>query len=197
MQCEGGVDCAPETRPGQRSDPHAFSAGCEKDLSSSASRCSRGKNVVHKKDVFAGDWSWGRNPECAAHIQPALSRCEAGLTPGGAPALECVGQQCEPPRRMTAVQEPDGMGGKHVSLVETALGVFGPVKRDRNHEHLRGGLGGKLRDGLRQTSAKFARRRNKAVVFQRMDGVFEPGFIGAISNCTHKWRRREPANAAY
>ena len=87
------------------------------------------------------------------------------------------------------------MRGEHMCLVETAIGVFGPVKRDRNNEHFSRRFIGKLCNGMGQSATQFARCGNEAVVFKRVDGVLQAGFVRAIRDRAHKWRRCKPAHA--
>lgn len=98
---------------------------------------------------------------------------------------------------MRLTKEGDRVRAKHLGLVETAIEVFGPVKRDRNDEHFSRRLASKLRNGLGQSATQFARCGNKAAVFQGVNGVLQARFVWAVSDRAHKRWRGQPTNATY
>ena len=75
-------------------------------------------------------------------------------------------------------------------------GVFRPVQRNGNHQHLGRRLGGQLGDGLGQHPAQPAGRRMQPVVLERVDGLLHAVLVEAEGHGPHKRRRRQAAGAA-
>ena len=92
-------------RPGQGGHPYGGGACPPQGLRSGPGRCPGGKNVVDNQNVLEHDGRGVGDRECAAHINAALPRCQAGLAIGSAKAHERARGQGKAPFRVAFAKE--------------------------------------------------------------------------------------------
>ena len=134
--------------------------------------------------------------KCTADVDAAFARVESGLALGGAQTHERAGSERKPPLRVAHAQELKRLNGKRARLVESALRVFGAVKRNWDNQHFGGSLAGELRDCIGHQAAQLASGGVQAIVFESVDGVTHATLVDAVGDSTDKWRRGESAGAA-
>ena len=152
--------------------------------------------VVDEQDVLRRNQRRIGDRKCAAHVEPALTRREAGLGIGGAEPHERAGGQSEAPLRMAVVQELERFDGERARLIESALSVLGTMQRHRNDEHFGGSLTGELRDALGQHASKAFSSGMQAIVFESVDGLAHAALVKAIGDGADEGRRGQAASAA-
>lgn len=180
----------------KRRNPDRFGAGLQQGARCRARGCAGGEDVVDEKDVLSRDSGRIRYGKRAAHVEPALVSCQSRLACGGTQTDQGAGSEGQSPAGSLPAQDGDGFGSDQPCLVEAALGVLGAMQRNRDDQHLCRRFRLQLHKDAGEYSAKFVSRRAEAVVFQRVDQIAHPAFVGPVRNGLHKGRRNETADTA-
>jgi hypothetical protein len=182
--------------PGKGGYPHRCSARAQQRGGRGANGSAGGEDVVDQKDMLAGDSCPVCNGECAADVHPAPTGGEAGLALRGAQAHQAVGGEAKLPRWVGLAQETQSVLSERPGLIESALGLFGMMKRNGDDEHGKQRLIGQAGDGLGEHATQHRGRGMQTLIFEGMDGVAHAVLVEAEGDGAKERRRSEAADAA-